>query len=981
VLRLLQPADRKLRETGAKAASCANVSTRTKGNGMEESMRATARQFQTGKRRDVLSSQRIVFMVISAAAPLTAMIGNLPIAIGQGNGASLPAAFLFAAVTLLCFSVGYAAMSRRVVNTGAFYTYVARGLGKPAGVGAAFTAMIAYVALTIGLAGFFGYSMNIVLDALGLKMSWYPLAMGGMVAVAVLGYRSIDMSSKILGVLMAAEVIVIVIFDICVLATTGPVALPLSSFTPSVAIAPGLGVAMIVAFISFTGFESAALYGEEAKDPKRSIPRATYASVLLVGILYLITAWLTVGALQQASVAANVNNEGSGLMLNMFGYYSGQIVQDVTGVLLCTSMLASYLALHNAATRYIFALSREKLLPPVLGHFHPARYAPSNASFTVSIITIVSISVFASTGLHPYRQGLPVIVGVGTLGIIVLQFMAAIAVLAYLGKRRSETTLGVLVASAVGAVGLLIATILVATNIQLLATGDLSGIAYLPIIYPVAVIAGLTYAYWLRRFRPKTFGALAEVTLRSDSSRQIAPIGPKPGRYCIVGAGPCGLVAARSFKLAGIPYDHFERHSDVGGIWAIDNPGSSMYESAHFISSKYTSGFFGYPMPDHYPDYPDYRQIHDYIRGFADAFGLRDAIQFGTEIKSADPIGENAEGGWKVVLANGETRTYAGIVCANGVTWHPNKPQYEGLETFKGVVQHSVEYRSPSSFAGKNVLVIGAGNSGVDIACDAARSAKSAMISLRRGYHFVPKHIFGIPTDVFISGQIIPPKGVVIPDDPTKMLEAVVGDLTRYGLPKPDHKAMESHPIMNSQILHYLAHGDLKAKGEVKRFTETGVEFVDGSSAAIDLVLFATGYEYRIPYLNENLFTWNHGHPELYLNIFHRTLKGLSVVGFIEFASAGYQRFDEIAQMAAMDAHIEQSVRDQSEWQRMKAEDAPNLRGTNSYIDSPRHANYVDVTVYRRTLSEIREKFGWPDPDDKLYVSLTNEQSMQIAAE
>jgi amino acid transporter len=948
---------------------------------MDESLRATARQFQTGKRRDVLSTQRIIFMVISAASPLTAMIGNLPIALGQGKGASLPFAFLFAAVTLLCFSVGYAAMSRRVVNTGAFYTYVARGLGKPAGVGAAFTAMIAYVALTIGLAGFFGYSLNIVLAALGITVWWFTLAVGGIAIVALLGYRSIDMSSKILGVLMAAEVIVLLIFDVCVLAVTGPAALPLSSFTPSVAIAPGLGVAMIVAFISFTGFESAALYGEEAKDPKRAIPTATYVSVVLIGFVYLLTAWLTVGALQHSSISAKITNDGSGLMLNLFGQYSGKVVENITGVLLVTSILASYLALHNAATRYVFALSREKLLPPALGRFHPARYAPSNASMTVSVITIVSISIFAMTGLDPYKAGLPVLMGLGTLGIILLQFVAAIAILVYFGARRDEVKLSVLVASSLGATGLLIATILVATNIRLLATSDLPNIEYLPIIYPVALFGGIAYALWLARFRPKTFGALAEVTLRADSSRQIAPLGSASGRYCIVGAGPCGLLAARSFKLAGIPYDHFERHTDVGGIWDIDNPGSSMYESAHFIASKYTSGFFGYSMPDHYPDYPDYRQIHDYIRKFADEFGLRDTIQFGTEIKSANPIGENAERGWKVEFSNGATRIYAGIVCANGVTWHPNMPKYDGLDDFKGEVQHTVAYRSPSSFAGKRVLIIGAGNSGVDIACDAARNAKSAMISLRRGYHFVPKHMFGIPTDVFIGGQITPPKGVVIPDDPTKMLDAVVGDLTRYGLPKPDHKALESHPIMNSQILHYLGHGDLKAKGEVKKFGQNGVEFVDGSYEEVDQVLFATGYEYRIPYLNEDLFTWKHGHPELYLNIFHRRMKGLAVIGFVEFASAGYQRFDEMAQMAAMDAYIQQSGQGQAQWERMKAHDTPNLRGTTNYIDSPRHASYVDVTVYRRILSEIREKFRWPDPDDKLYKPLVVVDTMKVAAE
>ncbi len=420
------------------------------------------------------------------------------------------------------------------------------------------------------------------------------------------------------------------------------------------------------------------------------------------------------------------------------------------------------------------------------------------------------------------------------------------------------------------------------------------------------------------------------------------------------------MLAARAFRLAGIPYDQFERHSEVGGIWAIENPGTPMYESAHFISSKYTSAFFGLKMPEAYPDYPDYRQIHAYIRDFAEAFDLRKNVRFGTGVEQAEPIGPDAAEGWRVQLSTGETRVYKGIVCANGVTWHPSMPDYPGLDRFQGEIRHTVAYRDAAELAGKRVLVIGAGNSGVDIACDAARSAAGAFISLRRGYHFVPKHIFGVPTDVFLLGRLHPPKGVVIPEDPSEMLTALVGDLTRFGLPAPDHKVMESHPIMNNQILHYLAHGDLAAKPEVEHFTETGVVFTDGTTAELDLVLCATGYDYRIPYLDPGLFSWTHGRPELYLNVLHRRLRGLSVIGFVEFASAGYQRFDEMAQIAAMDAYIEQSGEGRAEWRRMKAEDRPDLRGTSHYIDSPRHASYVNVAVYRRVLAEIRENSAGP---------------------
>ena len=224
------------------------------------------------------------------------------------------------------------------------------------------------------------------------------------------------------------------------------------------------------------------------------------------------------------------------------------------------------------------------------------------------------------------------------------------------------------------------------------------------------------------------------------------------GRYCIVGAGPCGLLAARAFTLAGIPYDQFERHRDVGGIWDIDNPGTSMYQSAHFISSKFTSNFFGAPMPDHYPDYPDHRQILDYIRDFARRFGLRDKVTFGVEVLRATPIGADAAGGWRVELSSGESRVYKGLVVANGVTWTPSLPALSGPGGVRGRGATCGDLpRSPAEFAGRRVLMVGGGNSGVDIACDAARAADAAFISLRRGYHFVPKHIFGVPTDVFLS--------------------------------------------------------------------------------------------------------------------------------------------------------------------------------------------------------------------------------------
>jgi amino acid transporter len=899
------------------------------------------------------------------------MIGNLPIALAQGNGAGMPGAFLVAAAILLCFSVGYAKISRRVVSTGAFYTYVVQGLGRIVGVGTAMVAALTYVLFAIAMAVAFGYFADLLMSQLGVSQPWFVWAAAGTALTGVLGYRSIDLSSRVLGVLMSLEIAVLGAFDVAVIAARGWGAFPLASFTPHVVFAHGFAIAMTFAFTAFIGFESAALYGEETHEPTRAIPAATYSSVSLIGAFYLLTAWVAVGAMGADNAQAMARAQSGELMLALSAKFLGEAAGAVTGVLVCTSILASFLAMHNAASRYLFALGREKLLPAPLGRFHLVRHAPANASVTITVLTAASLIVFGLAHLDPYKATMPILIGFSTLGIIFLQALAAIAIVVWLAARAGQGGPAQLAAPLAGALGLVSATILVTTNFPLLLSPlTVAWIAWLPAGFVAIFAGGILFGLWLRTNRPRIYAALGAIELRADTARPRHKPVVARGKYCIIGAGPGGLLAARAMRLAGLPYDQFDSNKDVGGIWDIASPGTSMYESAHFISSKHTSGFFGLPMPASYPDYPDHRQILAYIRQFAETFGLREGIAFNTSVVRAEPLGDNAAGGWSVMLSTGETRVYEGLICANGVTWHPNVPAYPGLDTFQGETRHSVTHRSADEFRGRRVLIVGAGNSGVDIACDAARAADAAFLSVRRGYRFVPKHVFGVPTDLFLTGAVRPPKGVALPTDPSEMVDALTGDLTRYGLPAPDHKVLESHPILNSQILHHLAHGDIRAKGNVERFTPTGAVFADGSEEAFDLVIFATGYEYRLPFLDEKLFAWNAGHPDLYLNIFHRTLHGLAVLGFIEFASAGYQRFDEMAQMAAMDAYIEQSGAGLTEWRAMKTGDKPNLRGHIAYIDSPRHANYVDVDIYRRVLADIRERFGWIDSDHGTYESL-----------
>jgi amino acid transporter len=926
----------------------------------------------TTRSRTTLSTRRVVFLVIAAAAPMAAMVGNIPLAVIYGNGAGVPAAFVIATAVLLCFSVGYAAMSRRVVNTGAFYTYIARSLGKPTGVAAAYVAVLSYGALTFGLAGAFGYYTALVLEGLGVTVAWWQLALPAIALIAVLGYRSVDLSAKVLGTLMVLEFVVLIVFDVAVVAQKGAAAFPTQSFQPTTVVSGSLGIALMFAMFSFVGFESAALYGEETKDPERSIPRATYIAVASIGVFYVVTSWVIVGAAGVEAVTGRATAAQGAFVFDLIKQYGGEVMYDVSAVLLCTSVLAGYLALHNATSRYMFALGREKVLPQRLGHYHPNHFSPHVASIVVSIATFVVIAGFALSQADPFTSLVPALIGVGTLGVIALQAAASLAVVAFFWIRSDRSLWQCIIAPAIGFVGLVTAFVMALVNYPKLTGSSDVGVNSVPLALLVVAVAGLVMAFVLRRRKPTTYAAIARSRVRGRRRSDDAARVQYSRRYCVVGAGPAGMVMARALIAEGVPFDWFEKQDDVGGIWDMANEESPMYSSAHFISSKYLSGFVGYPMPDDYPDYPSWSQIRDYVRAFARDFGLYDHVTLGVGVTSAEPLPGDR---WRVHLSTGEVREYDGLIAAPGVTWHPNLPAIAGAEEFGGDLRHSVTFRDGSEFRGKRVLVVGAGNSGVDIACDAARNADQAFLSVRRGYRFVPKHIFGLPTDAVLTGAIDPPRGVSLSGDPAKLVDALVGDLTRLGLPAPDHDLLASHPIMNTQVLHYLQHGDLVAKPDVVRLTETGAVFADGSAEDLDLVLLATGYQYLLPFLDSSLLTWRRGHPELYLNVFSRELDSLYVLGFVEFAGAAYTRFDEMAQMVVVDIRARETGRFRDDLLALKRSDFPDLSGGMSYVDSDRHSVYVEIETYVGYLASLRDRFEWADLDAETYATLRTDRA------
>ena len=355
-------------------------------------------------------------------------------------------------------------------------------------------------------------------------------------------------------------------------------------------------------------------------------------------------------------------------------------------------------------------------------------------------------------------------------------------------------------------------------------------------------------------------------------------------RWCIVGAGAAGLCAARWLKELEVPFDVLERHPDVGGIWDISFPGSPMYESCHFISSRSRSGFRDYSLPDDYPDYPRHDLVLRFLRGYARHHRLRPHIQFATDVTAARPTGS----GWDVTLASGETRSYAGLIAASGNQWRPHRPALPG--EFTGEVIHSLEYTTLSQLSRRRVLVVGAGNSGCEIAVDAASYALRAALSLRRGYWFVPKHILGKPTDVFAASGPRLPGWLERPVLET-LLRVLVGDLRRYGLPKPDHHIFETHPILNSRIIECFSHGDLQPKPDLARCDGRTVHFEDGSHDDFDLIVLATGFRHGVPFIDDAILP-DYDVSQLIVNLLHREIETLYVVGHFTTDGAAFPLID-----------------------------------------------------------------------------------------
>ena len=497
----------------------------------------------TTLRKNALGVGAIVFLVLAAVAPLTGMVVVASLAIALGNGGGSPFAFFAVAVTLLLFAVGYGKMSSELVNAGGFYAFVVKGLGRPAGLAAGFIAMLGYNFFVVGTIGTSGFFMQTIIgDLTGFDLHWYvwglvsivvcflmkiviadktgldmPWLFWGLLSIAVcyvMALRGVDFSSKILGISLVLETSILVIFDVAVLFQTG---FDLSAFSIDSITTGSLSIGLLLAATGFLGFEATSLFSEEARKPLKTVPRATYVAITLIGVILGMTTWAVVSATGVAAAQSTALEHLStgDLVFSLSGEYLGTFLTDVMVWLLLVSLFAAMLAFHNSSSRYIFSLGRARILPHVLSKTS-ANGAPYVASSVQAGFAVAVAIAFAVAGADPILTVVPSMLGFGTLAILVLQALAALSIIVHF-RRKSDPRYGsTLVAPGLGFLGLSFAVVLAFKHFEIVAGSEAKAVTMLPWLLVAALAGGIGYALYLRSSKKAVYDALSSDLERFD---------------------------------------------------------------------------------------------------------------------------------------------------------------------------------------------------------------------------------------------------------------------------------------------------------------------------------------------------------------------------------------------------------------------------------------------------------------------------------
>lgn len=358
---------------------------------------------------------------------------------------------------------------------------------------------------------------------------------------------------------------------------------------------------------------------------------------------------------------------------------------------------------------------------------------------------------------------------------------------------------------------------------------------------------------------------------------------PRLPTACVIGAGCSGIAAAKALHERGIDVDCFEKSDRVGGNWVYGNVNglSSTYRSLHINTSRERMAYADFPMPKTYPDFPHHTHIARYFDDYVDHFGIRDRIAFRTSVERAR---RGADGAWEIALDTGETRRYDALLVANGHHWDPRwpEPQFPGTDRFEGVQIHSHQYtgEDPNWFRDKRVVILGMGNSAMDIAVEASFSAARTYLAARRGAHVIPKYVFGRPVDQLGASPAIP--FAVRRRAFELVYRLAVGDMERYGLPKPDHRLGDAHPTISSDILSRIAHGEIAPKPSIAELTERTVRFADGDEVEADIVVYCTGYKITFPFFDDGLIAAPGNDLPLFRRVFHPDIDSVFFIGLLQ---------------------------------------------------------------------------------------------------
>jgi amino acid transporter len=496
-------------------------------------------------RPDSVGLVGVLFMAVATAAPITAMVGNVPIAVGFGNGAYAPAGFIVATIVLSLFAVGYSAMAKHITATGAFYGFISYGLGRVIGLAAGALTTLAYMVFEASLIGIFGFFAASFFSAhLGLDISWIWFAVLMLAINAAATFYKITLAERILGVFLVSEVIMLGLLVLSVLFTGGgPEGWSLSSLNPinafqnlsgsvpdpanpgaTIAVAGAAGIGLFFAFWSWVGFESAAMYGEESRNPTKIIPRATMIAVIGVGVFYVIVSWAAlVGTGPQHAIAlaqdsSTAGNMFYGVVEQNLGHWAVVLFE----FLLMTGSFACGMAFHNCASRYIYAIAREDLVPGMartIGATHRRHGSPYVAGFLQTGIAAIITLWFFLTGRDPYGQLYALMAILGTTAIMIVQVLAAVACIAYFHFHRSRPADGhwfrTFLAPLLGGLGMAYVVYLLVENASFAAGAAASDVVFklIPWVVGIVALAGLVFALVVKRFYPDRYDIIGRVVL------------------------------------------------------------------------------------------------------------------------------------------------------------------------------------------------------------------------------------------------------------------------------------------------------------------------------------------------------------------------------------------------------------------------------------------------------------------------------------